>query len=403
MIVNITVPEVGESITEGLIAAWLKEDGDQVQAGEEVFELETDKITLAVTAEESGRLRLLVPEGETVKVGQVVGTLDTAASAVAEEPAQAVATEDVPMSPAVRRLVSEHDLDPVAIAGSGRDGRLTKADVLDFLDQRGAAAPAPTKGPDAAPLPPVELAPPAQRIPAPEDSERETRTPMSPLRRRIAERLLQAQQSAAILSTFNEADMSRVLDYRARHKASFEKRHGVRLGFMSFFVKAVVDALKTVPQVNARIEGDDIIQQHYHDIGVAVGTENGLVVPIIRDADSLGFADIERQIADFADRARRRRLSLDELSGGSYTISNGGVYGSLLSTPIINPPQSGILGLHSIQKRPVATEDDQVVVRPMMYLAMSYDHRLIDGSQAVTFLKRVKECIEDPERMLLEV
>ena len=415
MIVEIRIPEVGESITQGLLAAWLKEEGDAVQAGEELFELETDKVTLAVPAEAAGRLVILVQEGETVTVGQVVGKLDTASAGEAQDTTPEEQGEDAEsLSPAVRRLVAERSLDPAQIPATGKGGRLTKGDVLNFIQSADAPAPAAsapfpkpaaqdtmeTRKTDLRPRPSPAPAATAQILASP--GERETRVPMSTMRRRIAERMVQSQQEAAILSTFNEADMSAVMDYRSRHKEAFEQRHGVRLGLMSFFVKAVVDALKTVPQLNSRVEGDDIVQLHYYDIGVAVSTEQGLVVPVVRGADQLSFAAIEEQIASYAARARQRRLTLEELTGGSFSISNGGIFGSLLSTPILNPPQSGILGLHKIQKRPVAV-NDVVVIRPMMYLAVSYDHRLVDGAQAVTFLKRVKECIESPERLLLEV
>lgn len=415
MIVEIRIPEVGESITQGLLAAWLKEEGDAVQAGEELFELETDKVTLAVPAEAAGRLVILVQEGETVTVGQVVGKLDTASAGEAQDTMPEEQGEDAEsLSPAVRRLVAERSLDPAQIPATGKGGRLTKGDVLNFIQSADAPAPAAsapfpkpaaqdtmeTRKTDLRPRPSPAPAATAQILASP--GERETRVPMSTMRRRIAERMVQSQQEAAILSTFNEADMSAVMDYRSRHKEAFEQRHGVRLGLMSFFVKAVVDALKTVPQLNLRVEGDDIVQLHYYDIGVAVSTEQGLVVPVVRGADQLSFAAIEEQIASYAARARQRRLTLEELTGGSFSISNGGIFGSLLSTPILNPPQSGILGLHKIQKRPVAV-NDVVVIRPMMYLAVSYDHRLVDGAQAVTFLKRVKECIESPERLLLEV
>lgn len=415
MIVEIRIPEVGESITQGLLAAWLKEEGDAVQAGEELFELETDKVTLAVPAEAAGRLVILVQEGETVTVGQVVGKLDTASAGEAQDTMPEEQGEDAEsLSPAVRRLVAERSLDPAQIPATGKGGRLTKGDVLNFIQSADAPAPAAsapfpkpaaqdtmeTRKTDLRPRPSPAPAATAQILASP--GERETRVPMSTMRRRIAERMVQSQQEAAILSTFNEADMSAVMDYRSRHKEAFEQRHGVRLGLMSFFVKAVVDALKTVPQLNSRVEGDDIVQLHYYDIGVAVSTEQGLVVPVVRGADQLSFAAIEEQIASYAARARQRRLTLEELTGGSFSISNGGIFGSLLSTPILNPPQSGILGLHKIQKRPVAV-NDVVVIRPMMYLAVSYDHRLVDGAQAVTFLKRVKECIESPERLLLEV
>jgi 2-oxoglutarate dehydrogenase E2 component (dihydrolipoamide succinyltransferase) len=454
MIIEVKVPEVGESITEGVLAGWLKEDGELVQAGESLFELETDKVTMAVPADVPGKLSILVPEGETVEVGQVVAKIDTEASdqpgpsepQVAPPPERAPAAPEPPpdvgtgpalsppagmpqaaaklraldgggphLSPAVRRLVAEHGVDPEQVPATGPGGRITKGDVLQHV--QGQEAPAEPAAP-AAPAAIVPVSPPAPAAVTPGAApaqaqlvrtaeaeqvvERETRVKMTPLRHRIAERLVQAQQEAAILSTFNEVDMSSVMAFRARHKDKFEKKFDVRLGFMSFFVKAVVDALKTVPELNARIDGDEIVYQHYYDIGVAVSTEQGLIVPVIRGADRLGFAAIEQQIGDYAARARKRQLRLDELTGGVFTLSNGGIYGSLLSTPILNPPQSGILGMHQIKKRPVVV-NDEIVVRPMMYLAVSYDHRLVDGAQAVTFLKRVVECIEDPERMLLEV
>jgi len=429
MIVDVKVPEVGESITEGVLVSWSVDDGAAVKAGDALFELETDKITLNVEAKEAGRIEILVEEGAKVEVGQVVAKIDTSKAASAgqlasqserasrdpgrerdrtagereapepeakEEPGRAVTPRPNDLSPAVRRLVEEHDLDPRRIPGSGRDGRITKEDVLRFLDE--PARPAPQAQKQAA-----EPAPRSAPV-TPLPDRRQTREPMSSLRQRIAQRLVEAQQSAAILTTFNEVDMTEVLAWRARHREAFEKRHGVRLGFMSFFVKAAVDALKLVPSINAQIEGDSVVQNHFYDIGVAVGTDRGLVVPVLRDADRLGFAEIELGIADLARRAQARKLELSELSGGTFTISNGGVYGSLLSTPILNPPQSGILGLHGIKKRPVVVgEDDRIEARPMMYLALSYDHRLVDGKEAVTFLRRVVECIEHPERVMLEV
>ncbi len=442
MKVEIKVPEVGESITDGVLAEWLVEHGAVVRSGQELFELETDKVTMAVPADVGGRLSQDVEAGAVVQVGQVVGAIDTDAAeapapsepalpdmerqrpaddqeqpaAEQKQPAEQPVTPPAgmqqardklergragPLAPAARRLVEQHGLDAGAIAGSGKGGRVTKQDVQAHLDaRRDAAADAPAAAEQPGGAERDGAAEPA--APQAPDRSRETRQSMSRLRKRITERLVQVQQTAAILTTFNECDMSAVMALRSRHRDRFEKRFDVRLGFMSFFVKAVVDALKTVPQLNARIEGDEIVYQHYYDIGVAVGTEQGLVVPVVRAADALGFAAIEKRIGDLARRARERQLTLQELTGGCFTISNGGVYGSLLSTPILNPPQSGILGLHRIQKRPVVV-DDEVVVRPMMYLALSYDHRIVDGSEAVTFLKRVVECMEDPERMLLEV
>ena len=429
MPINVTIPEVGESIKEGFLAEWSKADGELVARDEPLLVLETDKITMNVNAAQAGRLTILVPAGATVQIGQTVGTIDTevataAAPAPAAKPArsaapaaQAAAPPLAPpagmaqaasklepvrgLSPAVQRMVLEHHLDPAAIAASGRDGRLTKADILRHLE---AAPPAPPPAaPASAPDPAAATAgEPAAEPPAPPVFERQTRQPLSPLRQRIAERLIEVQQQAAILTTFNEADMSRVIDLRARWKDTFKERHGVGLGFMSFFVRASIDALRFVPQVNAYIDGDQLVTNHYYDIGIAVSTDRGLVVPVLRDADRLTFAEIERQIAELAARANARKLTLAELEGGTFTISNGGIYGSLLSTPLLNPPQSGILGMHAIQERPVAL-DGQVAIRPMMYLALSYDHRLIDGREAVHFLKVVKQYLEDPEGLLLEL
>ncbi len=430
MPLEVKVPEVGESVTEGLLVEWSKADGDWVEADEPLLVIETDKITLTIEAEASGRLEILVPEGETVQVGQVVATIDPEAArptlpaakqpvAQAEQAPQPVAEHPstppaspaaaVPLSPpagipqaaaklqplkglspAVQRMVVEHRLDATAIAGSGRDGRITKADVVRHIEeQRRPGAPS--------------AAPPPSRAESAELSTKpQTRTPMTPLRQRTAERLLEVQQRSAILTTFNEADMSGVMALRARYKDTFKERHGIGLGFMSFFIKASIDALKTVPQVNAYIDGGDIVTNHYYDIGIAVSTDRGLVVPVLRGADRLSMAEIEARIADFSRRAQERKLELSELTGAVFTISNGGVFGSMLSTPILNPPGSAILGMHAIKKRPVVV-DDEIAIRPMMYLAVSYDHRIIDGREAVTFLKRIVECIEHPERMLLEI
>jgi 2-oxoglutarate dehydrogenase E2 component (dihydrolipoamide succinyltransferase) len=443
MIVEVKIPEVGESITEGLLTVWLKKDGDVVKAGEELFELETDKITMGVPAEVPGRLSILTPEGETVEIGQAVARIDTDAAEQLTAGAPPVEEKEEPklaeefrpepkagppdvgegpvisapagieqvkaklkkdfqppsLSPTVSRMLRENRIAPEQISGSGKGGRITRDDVIEYLESRPVKPP-----PESQPAEPARPAASAgtEALTEAEKKGRETRVPLSPLRQRITERLVQAQQTAAILTTFNEADMSNVIAFRAKHKDKFQKQFDVNLGFMSFFVKASVDALKTIPQVNARIEADEIVYQHYYDIGIAVGTEQGLVVPVIQGADQLSFAKIEKKIADFAQRARSRKLTLQELVGGCFTISNGGVYGSLLSTPILNPPQSGILGMHRIQKRPVAV-NEEIVIRPMMYLALSYDHRIVDGAQAVTFLKRIVECIEDPERMFLEI
>ena len=410
MKIEIKVPQAGESVTEAMISEWFKEDGDVVEKDEAILELETDKANMELNADEAGVLSIGVAAGEVVTVDQVIGYIDTAASGAAkpkqEEPAAAEAAppepaaepepaqaEVKPLAPSVRRIVAEENLDPAAIKGSGKDGRILKEDAL-------AASKA------SAPAPPKPAAPPTAKvvdIPTAAGVHRGERVvPMSMMRRRIAQRLVEAQQTAAILTTFNEIDMSAVMDLRARYKESFEKKHGVRLGFMSFFVKACVEALKEVPEINAMIDGNNIIYRDYYDIGVAVGSKKGLVVPVLRDCDHLGFADVEGQIGEYGKKARDGKITLEELSGGTFTISNGGIYGSLLSTPILNPPQSGILGMHKIEKRPVAI-GDEVVVRPMMYVALSYDHRIVDGKGAVTFLVRVKENLEDPSRMLLEI
>ena len=395
MATQIVVPALGESVTEATVSKWLKSAGDAVAIDEPLVELETDKITLEVPAAAAGVLGAIeVAEGRTVEVGAVLGSIEPGDGSAAPAPPSPARPEASPptaspsLSPAVRRLVDEHGLDPAAIARTGKGGRLTKGDVLAHL----AATPdVPEK-----PAPPP--APAAKSAPA---GAREERVPMTRLRQRIAERLKEAQNTAAMLTTFNEVDMSAVIAMRARLRDAFEKKHGVRLGFMSFFVKAAVVALKEVPAVNAEIDGTDIVYKNHYDIAVAVGTEQGLVVPVLRDADALSFAGVEAGIADLSGRARDGTLTMQDLTGGTFTITNGGVYGSLLSTPILNPPQSGILGMHKIEKRAVAV-DDELTVRPMMYLALSYDHRIIDGREAVTFLVRVKECIEDPERILLE-
>ncbi|MFZ5608079.1 MAG: 2-oxoglutarate dehydrogenase complex dihydrolipoyllysine-residue succinyltransferase [Pseudomonadota bacterium] len=405
MATEIKVPQLGESITEATIGKWLKAVGEAVALDEPVAELETDKVAMEVNAPAAGVLReIIAQEGDTVEIGALIGTIDEAGGAgmtpPSTKPAPAAAKQakaadeagDKSLSPAVRKLIAEHGLDPAAIAGTGKDGRLLKADVL------AAAENAKTKPASSAKAKPA----PGAKPPAAEDGPREERVRMTRLRQRIAERLKEAQSSAAMLTTFNEADMSAVIAYRNRYKDLFEKKHGIRLGFMSFFVKACVHALREVPAVNAQIDGDEIVYKNYYHIGVAVSAPNGLVVPVVRNADRLSFADVELAIADFGRRARDGKLELGDLQGGTFTISNGGIFGSLMSTPILNPPQSGILGMHKIQERPVAL-DGQVVVRPMMYLALSYDHRLIDGREAVTFLVRVKDMIEDPGRLLVDL
>ena len=435
--VEIRVPAMGESVTEGTVAQWLKQPGDAVALDEPVVEVETDKVTLEVNAPAAGVLdKILAEAGATVEVGAVLGTVAAGAAPAArpQEPAaakQAAPTKPAaaaaagrldpatvrrsapgkriskadllafigapapttqPLSPAVRKLVSDRNLDPSVIPATGPGGRLTKEDVLDFVEGRAPAVPA-TPARVAAPAGPPAAAAPAMA--------REERVRMPKVRQTIARRLKEAQNTAAMLTTFNEADMSAVMALRAQYRDSFEKKHGVRLGITSFFTKAVVAALKELPAVNAEIDGEEIVYKHYYDIGMAVSAPSGLVVPVIRDCDKKSFAEIERTLVDLATRAREGKLGLDEMTGGTFTITNGGVFGSLLSTPILNMPQSGILGLHKIQQRPVAV-DGEIKLRPMMYLALSYDHRIIDGREAVTFLVRVKDFIEDPERLLLD-
>ena len=417
MSVEIKVPAVGESITSGVLSAWHKKNGDFVQDGEPLYALETDKISTDVPAAGSGRLQIQVEAGQEVQIGQVIATLDESAGAKAEPstaaaqtvPAKdAVAEAGATLSPAVRRIVEEEKVPISEVTGTGKHGQLTKADVVQYLESRSTGTAPKKELEGAAPSVPPPVAPTAmteRRPPVspekPVTAERTTRRKMTPLRKKIAAQLVMAQQNAAMLTTFNECDMSAVMKLRAQYQDSFQKRHGVKLGFMSFFIKAAVDALKTVPQMNARIDGDDLVENHYYDIGVAVGTERGLVVPVVRDADRKDFATLEKDVAAYATKARDGKLQLDDLTGGVFTITNGGIYGSLLSTPILNPPQSGILGMHKIQSRPVAV-GDKIELRPMMYLAVSYDHRVVDGKEAVTFLVRVKECIEDPTRLLLQ-
>jgi 2-oxoglutarate dehydrogenase E2 component (dihydrolipoamide succinyltransferase) len=406
MAFDVRVPELGESVTEGVLVRWAYDDGAVVDADAVLLELETDKASVEIPTERAGVLRIRVQAGATVQVGDVVAVIEEASGeqvAITPEPAPVTTSDlpavaDAPLSPAVRRLVTEHDVDPAAVAATGPRGRLTKGDVLAHVER---AAPAPAPVADPAPPKPATVAP----VPAPtvtEATPREERVPMTRIRQRIAERLVAAQQTAAILTTFNEVDMSAVMSLRSRYKQRFEEVHGIRLGFMSLFAAACVAALREIPELGAQIDGTDVVYRHYVNLGVAVGTERGLVVPVVKDADRRSLAGIEREIARLAEKARTGKLSVDDLTGGTFTISNGGVYGSMMSTPILNPPQSGILGMHKIEKRPVVV-DDEIVIRPMMYLALSYDHRLVDGEQAVTFLVRVKEHIEDPTRMLLDV
>jgi 2-oxoglutarate dehydrogenase E2 component (dihydrolipoamide succinyltransferase) len=416
MSVNIVVPSLGESITEAVIERWLKKPGEAVEKDEPVVSIESDKATVEVPSPEAGvLLEVKKGDGEAVKIGEVIALLDeTAAGARAPAaPAAAAApggteaggrgADLARASPVARKLLEEHGIAPGAIRATGPGGRIRKEDVLRHLE--GAPAPAPRAdggGRPVAPAPAPKPAVPAAE-PAPAPGAREERVvAMSPIRRTIARRLVEAQHTAAMLTTFNEVDMSRVMALRTRWQDAFVKRHGVKLGFMSFFVKASIEALKAFPSVNAELRGDTIVYKNYYDIGVAVGGGKGLTVPVIRDADTLSFAELELRIADFGKRAAESRLKLEELQGGTFTITNGGVYGSLLSTPILNPPQSGILGMHKIEKRPVVV-DDRIEIRPMMYLALTYDHRQVDGREAVSFLVKIKECLEAPERILLEV
>lgn len=452
MLIDIKVPSVGESVTEALLAQWFKKDGDLVKNDEPLFVIETDKVTLEVVAEADGLLSIKVPEGETVAIGTVVGTLDTdavektaVASAAAEavDKVEAVSTPAAPASlesmtsnvsaaptvkaskpaapqgepvvavpdypsgqrnsfaPSVRRLIAERNLDPKQIAGTGPGGRITKTDVILYLESGGTPMSVVTSDQTTAPEPDnVSAETPPDNVLA--TQELTSRKPMSQIRQRIAARLLEAKHSTAMLTTFNEIDMAGVMDLRQRYKGDFKQKYGVGLGFMSYFIKASIEALKEFSQINAFVDGKDIIEHHYYHIGVAIGSERGLVVPVIRHADTLSFAELEQAIVDYVKKINENRLELADLEGGTFTISNGGVYGSLLSTPILNTPQSAILGMHKIEKRPVVIADE-VVIRPMMYVALSYDHRIVDGREAVTFLKRIKECVENPERILMEI
>jgi 2-oxoglutarate dehydrogenase E2 component (dihydrolipoamide succinyltransferase) len=403
MSTEVKVPAVGESISSGVVSVWHKKSGEQVTAGDPLFTLETDKVSTEINAEKDGVLQTLVAEGAEVKIGDVVATIEEGSGAAAKpaEKTSADKTETKPpsasaektsdaLSPAARRVVTEEKLDPQEIRGSGKGGRVTKGDALAAAQNR----PAPTVA-KAAEKPAEEKAA------VQSEDGRFTRKKMSPLRRKIAAQLVMAQHTAAILTTFNECDMTAVQELRAKSQDAFTKRNGLKLGFMSFFIKASVEALKAVPAINSRIEGEDFIQNHFYDIGVAVGTERGLVVPVVRDADKKSFAEVERDIAEYATKAREGKIKIEDLQGGTFTISNGGVYGSMMGTPILNPPQSGILGMHAIIKRPVAVKD-AVAIRPMMYLALSYDHRAVDGKEAVTFLVTVKQCIEDPTKLPLD-
>ena len=418
MTIEVKVPQLPESVADATLVAWHKSPGDRVSRDENLADLETDKVVLEVPAPADGILKeIRISDGTTVTAGEILAVLEEGEAAAAKseskpeakpEPksgsadeAEAAEEEDEAegeeeagkaagrLSPSVRRLLEEHELDPAAIRGSGRQGRITKADVMDFLDKRpkepGARAAAPATAPT-----------------APRGAREERRVPMTRMRSRIAERLVDAQATAAMLTSFNEVDLGAVMDIRKRYRDSFEKKHGVRIGFMSFFIKAAIEALRKFPVVNASIENSEIIYHDYYDIGVAVSTDRGLMVPVLRDADLQSFADIERSIGEFAVRARDGKIGVEDLSGGTFTITNGGVFGSLMSTPIINPPQSAILGMHKIQDRAMVV-DGEIKVRPMMYIALTYDHRIIDGREAVQFLVSVKESLEDPARLLIQL
>ncbi|MGD8371379.1 MAG: 2-oxoglutarate dehydrogenase complex dihydrolipoyllysine-residue succinyltransferase [Syntrophobacterales bacterium] len=427
MQLEIKVPSVGESVTEATLGQWYKRDGDLVRKDEPLFVLETDKVTLEIEAEADGLLKVIVAEGETVSIGAVVGTIDTeAAPEVVEEPvvreepparvepeaapaappstpqeppammpareaAAAVPSEPI-LPPSVRRLVAEKNLDASKITGTGPGGRITKGDVILYLEQ--AAVALPSEATVTRPALPQEVTPAIE--------QGITRKPMSQIRQRIAARLVEAKQSTAMLTTFNEVDMTRVQEIRAHYKEAFQKKYGVKLGIMSFFIKACVEALMEFPELNASIENKDIVYHNFYHLGVAIGAERGLVVPVIRHADKLSFAELEQTIIDYVKKIQENRLELADLEGGTFTITNGGVFGSLLSTPILNIPQSGILGMHKIENRPMVL-DGEIVVRPMMYLALTYDHRIVDGRQAVTFLVRIKEFIEEPDRIMIEI
>ncbi|MDB6126823.1 MAG: 2-oxoglutarate dehydrogenase, subunit, dihydrolipoamide succinyltransferase [Verrucomicrobia bacterium] len=404
MAIEVKIPPMGESINSGVLAKWHVKDGDVVKKDQPLFELETDKITSEGTAESAGKISLKVEAGAEVKIGQVVATIDaTASAAAAPAPAEAPKAAAAPatsaakevQSPAVRRLAEETNVDPATVAGTGKAGRVTKGDML-------AAEPAKPSAPATTPAPVAAPTNPPSAIRNPQSGERQTRRKMTPLRQKIAQRLVSAQHEAAMLTTFNEVDMSGVMALRAKYQDDFVKKNGVKLGFMSFFVKAVVHALKEVPAINAQIDGDTLVENNYYDIGVAVSTDRGLMVPVVKNCDTLAMADVEKQIALAATKARDGKITLADLEGGVFTITNGGTFGSLLSTPIINPPQSAILGMHSINERPMAI-NGQVVIRPMMYVALSYDHRVVDGKQAVTFLVKLKQAIEDPTRLVLGI
>lgn len=401
MTLKIQVPNLPESVNDATLISWHKKVGDNVLKNDSLVDLETDKVTLEVVAPESGILReILKTDGAIVTSGEILATLER--KEIAVETLQEEEEFDSPLTPSIRRLLREHNLDASEIIGTGKDGRLTKADVLDAVNKRAlqeAEMIVPeieTQTTETEPLKELEPSTPVQNL------RPEQRVPMTRLRAKVAERLLQAQQNAAMLTTFNEVNMQNVIELRNQYKGRFEQKHGVKLGFMSFFVKASIEALKRFPVINASIDENDIIYHGFYDIGIAVSTEKGLIVPILRDADQLDFAGIEQSIVDFSEKTRTGKLSYDDLKGGTFTITNGGVFGSMLSTPILNPPQSAILGMHAIKERPVV-ENGQIVIRPIMYLALSYDHRLIDGRDAVQFLVTIKECLESPAHLLLNI
>ncbi len=426
MMLEIKIPSVGESVTEAILGQWFKNNGDMVTKGEPLFVIETDKVTLEVESEANGVLKILVTEGETVAIGAVVGTIDTKAASDAATPESlppaaktpTVKSEEIPsseppvspptsheplpgtptdviLSPAVRRLVTETGVDVTLITGTGPGDRVTKGDILLYLEQTDDKKPVPHP---AVSKPRVMETKTVSKVAA----ELTSRKPMTPIRQRIATRLLEAKQNTAMLTTFNDIDMSRVIAMRTQYKESFLKKHGVSLGFMSFFIKACVEALKEFPEINAFVDGKEFVYHHYYHIGVAIGTGRGLVVPVLRNCENLSMAAMEQAIVDYVAKINENRLDLTDLEGGTFTITNGGVFGSLLSTPILNTPQSAILGMHRIEKRPVVV-DDEIVIRPMMYVALSYDHRIVDGREAVSFLKRIKEFVENSERIIMEI
>jgi 2-oxoglutarate dehydrogenase E2 component (dihydrolipoamide succinyltransferase) len=411
MATEVKVPTLGESITSGILAAWHVKDGDYVESGQTLYDLETDKITSEGAAEVSGVISIKADEGEEVEVGAVIAEIDESAEkpsgestdkaddakaekaeAKEEAPKEAEGKKSDAISPAVRRIAEETGTDPKKVDGTGKDGRVTKGDMLAAAEKKPAAK-------EEAKAAPTKSASPA---PAKSVGERQTRKKMTPLRKTIASRLVAAQQNTAMLTTFNEVNMEPVMSLRKKHQDAFVAKYGVKLGFMSFFTKAVVHALQEVPGINAQIEGDEIIQNHFYDIGIAVSTPKGLMVPVVRDCEDKNFAEIENDIIAYAKKAKDGKISMDDLQGGVFTITNGGIFGSMLSTPILNQPQSAILGMHTIQERPMA-ENGQVVIKPMMYLALSYDHRIVDGREAVTFLVKVKQALEDPTRLLFGI